>query len=161
MIAASEDFSAFRPSDIFDMEVNLAQWDPASQSYSLSRSPAFAVKPGCGYWSRMPPGGVDLYDMGVPVDSTKSYEVTLDQGWNMIGNPFGDPLAIQSLHTLTARGTAYSIGTIGSVVSPIFFTWPAGANEYSSISSCFILPYTGYWIFAYAPCTLTFPGTAK
>jgi hypothetical protein len=161
MISAPADFSGQPLTSIFDEPLKLATWNPSAFSYALSpTAPADTMHVGVGYWARVPATGVDLLDVGVHTDTTQSFTISLAAGWNLIGDPFPYPMALQSLEAVSAQGTIYAVGSTGSIVAQYLYTYPAGATAYTGISgSGQVVPFAGYWIYAYQPCKLIFPGT--
>lgn len=161
MIAAPEDYTGSTIAQIFDTPIAFAAWDPASSAYAVApTAPADTIRPGVGYWARIPAGGADLFDIGGKTDTSQPYKVALKSGWNMIGNPFEASFAVGALDVVSADGVTYPVGTAASIVAPTLYTWPAGATAYKPVQvTDGFWPFVGYWIYAYQPCTLVIPGT--
>jgi len=161
LISAPENYAGSPVSKIFDPPVKLAAWDPLPVAYAISpNAPADTIRPGVGYWASIPAGGADLYDTGVPTDTTQPYLVDLKKGWNLIGDPFPSPVALAALQAVSQSGGVYPVGTLGSIVSQTLYTYGPGATAYVPVTGGSLTPFAGYWILAYQPCTLVFPGTS-
>ena len=164
MLSAPVDDSGLTPDQQFDQTgVTLAVWDPDSNAYVVSPVlPADTIRPGQGYWARFA-SSTDLLGVGSMVAVSESSSVSLVTGWNMIGVPRPNTVSVADL-TLSYAGQSYTFAAAaeaGLIVNSLF-TYQAGDTTYESMtgSTATLQPYYGYWLYAYHPCTLVFPGEA-
>jgi len=93
-----------------------------------------AIKPGNAYWFK------HIYDEPFPFKSDsgvvfalKPYEIELDQGWNMIGNPFA---------------SSVNVNVDSSEVSGLYFFGDSLNRDGWEVSSYQMRPWAGYAIYA-------------
>lgn len=160
MIGVPADYTGFAPWQAFDEgPITLAVWTGSAYAVTPA-SPANLLVPGQGYWVRFA-AQADLLDIGVDETGTQAVSIPLSVGWNMIGNP--DPSSVTASSLQVKNGSAtYSIGNANKagVIGATFYTWQPGDTVYVvlPISTSTLQPYLGYWIYAFKPCTLIFPG---
>jgi hypothetical protein len=161
MIAAPVDDSAFALSQLFDASVSkMAVWDPATYAYAINpTAPADTIRPGRGYWIR-PGSATNLLDLGT-VPSTSVVSVALSPGWNMIGNPRPTSVSVGTLSVTDQWGNSYSFagGSAAGLNWTTVYTYQAGDTQYEvqTGANASLAAYTGYWLYAFKPCTLVFP----
>jgi len=136
----------------------LVQYAPALNSYVFyPTAPADTLRLGQGYWIRFPSANY-LHIPGNPASTAQPFSISLQQGWNQIGDPF--PLAAP-LSTITVSGTSGSgpLASTPAVVQATLYSYNTSTNAYAALSpaSDVLNPYVGYWIFAFQPCTLSVP----
>ena len=136
----------------------LVQYSPLLSSYVFyPTAPADTLRLGQGYWIRFPSANY-LHLPGNPASTTQPFSISLQQGWNQIGDPF--PLAAP-LSTITVSGTSGSglLASTPAVVQATLYSYDTSTNAYAALSPATDLlnPYVGYWIFAFQPCTLSVP----
>jgi hypothetical protein len=162
--------------DSTDNEPNvIASWNPLTGSYiKTPNSPDETLHAGQGYWARFPTTGGYLVTAGTTVTS---WQIVLQPGWNMIGDPFNAPIALGNLGFYDSRGDgdpsnsnnpysfAQASGAGGlNLVSPYLYTYSQSTNSYTLVSNSAssgatastLAPYSGYWIQAFTTCTLIF-----
>lgn len=137
----------------------LAWWDPLRQGDDKYRLwPSFIFRnPGNGYWLRV------LQDVtvnleGIQVDTTQPYEVTVGGGWNIIGNPRLNPVALKDIQVRQGDGQALSWANAvkARLVQDSLF----GYNQSTGYEVKDTLqPWLGYWMRCLTPTgvTLIFP----
>ncbi len=141
----------------------LIQFSPLTDSYVFyPTAPADTLRLGRGYWIQFPTANY-LHIPGTPAPTTSAFSISLQQGWNQIGDPF---LFAAPLNSITATATSGATGLVGSaptIVQNTLYSYDTATNAYNALnpSTGALNPYVGYWIFAFQPCTLTvpYPGT--
>ncbi len=145
----------------------LARWDPEAGEYKLFPD-AFVsiVEPGKGYWLvnraleeiKLPEAGRS------PVPLTSDYQVQLEAGWNMIGNPFTRPIVWSETEVIT-RGRKVSLRQAidRQVIRGTLFEFDAQAHargddpyKFEQTLDCTLNPWRGYWVHVLDPITLVF-----
>lgn len=130
------------------------------------------IKPGQGFWMYV--DGV-LYGQPRPftvqtdaavageVNGTQMAEqyVSLETGWNMIGNPFVYPIywgQVQVHH----RSYLLTLSLDGAVnagwINKTLFAWSPERQSYENFKTndAVLMPWKGYWVYAKTPVTLVF-----
>jgi hypothetical protein len=152
----------------------LAVWSALDNSYVKSpTAPADTLHAGQGYWGRFGTSGGLLLSAGAAAPSNT---FLLNAGWNMIGDPTTSDINLANLGFYDSRGLgnpndnnapytfaeASSISGI-NIISPNLYTYDQGTNSYDLVAigstdgiSAALIPYSGYWIYAYTNCTLVF-----
>jgi kumamolisin len=137
---------------------DIAAYVGADDGYEITPNyPANVPIPGQGYWGRFKSstGGGLLY-AGTQIVA-QQFAVDISPGWNMIGDPYINPLPINSIQ-VTVGGTteSFAAAVANSVVEPNFYGYngtgyvPYGAGQELS-------PYAGYWLYSSDNGVLTFP----
>jgi hypothetical protein len=129
--------------------VTLAVWDQGSDAYALTPTPpANQISLGQGYWVRFPQV-VTIDTAGTPAPTNAPFDIPLQAGWNMIGDPFATSVAISSLTFNNGTETfAQATGSSTPLVGSTVWTYGAGSSAYTSATS--LAPDAGYWVFAYS-----------
>ncbi len=141
--------------------VSLAVWVPTLVQYVVTPSaPANEIRLGRAYWSRFP-NALGVTQIGTPADTTANFPMSLDTGWNGIGDPFPSGVTLSSISVVTKDQTL-SFATASSaayhLINPLVYTYATGATQYTVVSATDTLqPGKGYWIETFAPVTLSFP----
>jgi len=138
---------------------SIAIYDPATNKYliypNLPGDNGKQTMPGRGYWifEESP------FDFNLPGASVSSpFSETLQPGWNMLGDPFSnpvstddlqitDPVAVGSVPANTPQTISQAIRS-GIIGSP-FWSWDNANNQYVSQDPTMatLQPYVGYWLF--------------
>jgi len=157
--------------NIFENEITsgeIAGWNVVSESYvyqggSDSSPTLVTITPGSGYWAVFPSVGEHLLYLGTPASTTVPTVVNLYPGWNAIGDPYTSTVYISTL-TFGSKQSTFSAATSGSgaLISPTLYYFRQGVGgttgTYIAASSGTALtPGKGYWIYAFAQTTVTFP----
>jgi Carboxypeptidase regulatory-like domain/FlgD Ig-like domain len=138
-------------------------WDAVAQKYIYYPTPpADNFHLGRGYFMQETDTLVTLAltnpnGTTAPKDATGNYQpfsIALQNGWNLIGTPFTNPIDLSKLQIQEANGTLVDVPTAQSGGSPAIgsalFTYEHGAYEV-----VFTLdPFRGYWMRAFRPVTL-------
>ena len=150
--------------------VRLAVWQPGAGAYALTpNSPADALRPGQGYWVKLP-RSLSLTSVGTPADRTTDFSIPLQSGWNQIGDPFPISIKMSGLQAVGSSGTSvpFAQAVTGSplLLSALVYGYtPASgtkAGAYAYVSSDGSLqPGQGYWMYAYQAVTLIVPHPAQ
>lgn len=130
----------------------LAVWMPAVGSYALyPQAPADHFRLGRGYWLNLSTRA-DLTRTGRV--ASDPYPVQLRPGWNMIGNPFTQPLDFGTIQVEDATGARMSmqqaILSVPAKLQGTLFAYVAGG--YRIVTT--VNPWVGYWLRANEPLTL-------
>lgn len=138
----------------------MARWNPLltpAYKYEMyPRTPPFT--PGRAYWAKFP-STVTVTVTGEVPDPLGNYRIGLSYGWNQVGAPFDDAVAVSSLIVETGSedpltfAQAWSTGLVGKVIWK--YTPGSGYTEAVTID-----PWEGYWIKCNVPdgVVLTIPG---
>ncbi len=89
---------------------------------------AAPLVPGNAFWLTTASGAQFDFKGGTSVNTSQSYYLTLDTGWNQIGDPFGFPVAW------------VSVGMVGNVTGPYSF------DGFQYRIDSIIVPFTGYFV---------------
>ena len=83
----------------------------------------------------------------------KPTSLHLHQGWNIVGDPY---TTAEPASSILVNGKAFL--SQSALVAQVTYTWQSGDTAYETMygSGITLKPYVGYWVYAYAPCTLTF-----
>jgi len=143
---------------------------------------AALIKPGVGFWAYDSSGSeYSLPKEKVETNISESYNIPLDIGYNMIGNPYPKRLILSGEKILvremaddgSATGTIYSLKSAidSKILSPVYIisykyqTDPAGEKdltklmEYKTVTlGSVVQPYTGMTLKSEKKVTLIFPG---
>lgn len=138
--------------------VSIATW--SNGNYSVSPNPpANTMVAGTGYWARTS-ASTPAYDTGLYPDSTQPFSVALSPGWNEIANPMPDAVSAVNVQ-VQGGGNTYTFknGNKAGYVGATFYTWQPTDTAYEVLpaSTATLKPFYGYWLYAFKPCTLTFP----
>jgi uncharacterized repeat protein (TIGR03803 family) len=159
MISANTDDTGITLANDFGQQGSpspaLAVW--TGSAYAVSPiAPANAIVPGQGYWFH-PASTANLYDIGTDQANNASVNVSLAQGWNMIGNPYGSSISGPGLLVQSGlNNITLSSANLAGLIGATLYTWQPGDSAYEtqSVSSATLAPYEGYWVYAFQPCTL-------
>ena len=134
----------------------IAAWLPLSSSYALSpTAPANLPVPGEGYWGRFSSTGGSLVLEGTPVTSD-TFDVAIEPGWNIIGDPYVVSVPIDSLQIETSSGTvSFSKALANGEVSPNLYDYNGSAYVVSG-SGGILNSYGGYWLNSFVSGSLIF-----
>lgn len=147
-----------------------ATYNPATGQYVQHPDANAAPAIGRGYWVVLP-NAVQPDLVGELPDPEQRYAISLQPGWNLIANPWTEPLvwhreAVQ----VRVQGIARPLSEASEFVEPYLWGWePNPSNpqqgRYVLVSDAQILPgmqtalqpWRGYWIYAKQACTLELP----
>lgn len=172
MISAPEDFTNVADfSQIFGLaddpptgaDPTLFIWEPGQNNYvQTPSSPADTMHIGDGYWIDLA-SSASISRQGISVPNTqKDFLIVLNQGWNMIGDPFPQPIQLTTLEIapVSSPTNTTSFGQ-SAAVNQTLYTFPAGALGYEQVTATgtpnTLQPYAGYWIEANEGCELVIP----
>ncbi len=125
-------------------DFNFAAWDPTlAGADKYRRYPATpALAPGRGFWLDLP-ANKTLTMTGAPLPADAPYSLTLEPGWNMIGNMFNADLnpwalVVESGYTGYRLSEAMRLGLVG----PVWSYDPTATYQVKGSLS----PWEGAWI---------------
>ncbi|MBV9851943.1 MAG: RICIN domain-containing protein [Armatimonadetes bacterium] len=164
MIAVTEDYSGVGFAGAWDAPAGqrLAVWNlslPIPRYVYTPQSPADALRPGQGYWVQLAQT-TRLFDTGTPATGGP---IPLVSGWNMIGNPFASAVSPSAVLVKDVAGHQFTFAQANAqaLVYSTLYTWPVGATRYQTQGpGGTLLPYQGYWLYAFRPCSLLIPAPA-
>jgi hypothetical protein len=149
-----------------------ATYNPATGQYAQHPDSATAAQIGRGYWMLLP-NAVQPNIVGNLPDPEQSYTVALQPGWNLIANPWTEPLVWNRAATqVRVNGVLYALDSSSAqqFVEPYLWGWePNPSNpqqgRYRLVYDAQLLngidhqlqPWRGYWIYAHQPCELILP----
>ncbi|GIV09126.1 MAG: hypothetical protein KatS3mg019_1217 [Fimbriimonadales bacterium] len=159
------------PQPLFGFQNNQwATYNPVTGQYVQYPDAGAAPVPGRGIWVVLP-NAVQPNLVGNLPDPASHYFIELQPGWNLIANPWTEPLvwhreAVQ----VRVQGVARPLSQAGEFVEPYLWGWePNPSNptqgRYVLVSDAQLLPgmqtelqpWRGYWIYAHQACTLELP----
>ncbi len=172
------------PEEIFGNDALLARYIPAEGAYARYSTanpdprasfnpPGVAVRPdgsnsptpprGIGYFLRTTSPAFILGD--VPVDTNTAYLIPLQEGWNMIGNPFpfNVPWAACEVEIVGAGGQAQRISLQEAAdrefIRPQIYRYVPLTGEYTWRTAPLgeLIAWQAHWVRALKPCTLVVP----
>ncbi len=143
---------------------NLVVWSPTQSAYLYyPTAPADTFHLGQGYWTALPAASY-IRRIGSPAPSG-SFHISLQQGWNQIGDPFGRNVTLSDIQvstpaTASAPNPASSPLGQSSLVAVPLYAYNINTSAYTSLGAGDqIQPWQGYWIYANQPAVLTVPGS--
>lgn len=153
----------------------LYHWDPQQGRYLATVSQGTGLTPdnlqlilGQAFWavgSQPSAALIGVMRLGTPAAYNPS-GIPLQQGWNMVGDPFPTDAAMASLQVLYQGATlpfyGSGSGVSNGIVSPIFWSYEQNSSgaagyqiNYDGLTGHQTLrAYEGYWVYCYQPCTL-------
>jgi subtilase family serine protease len=129
-------------------------WAPYQNEYiGTPSSPADTFRIGQGYWVRFP-SQMYLALQGATTPTTSVFHLTLQAGWNMIGDPFPVAVSIPAIQVETLASTGATTLSSSSLAQLPLYSYDQTSNAYVQHTTDSIQPYVGYWIFAKQACQL-------
>ncbi len=141
----------------------LIQYEPALGSYVFyPTAPADTLRLGQGYWIRFPTANY-LHVSGTPASTAAAYSISLQQGWNQIGDPFTAAAPLSTISVVNSAGATVGLLTdaaSAAVVQPTLYGF--NGTSYTALvpASDSLTPYLGYWVFAFQASSLSVPAPA-
>jgi subtilase family serine protease len=135
----------------------VAAWEPLYQNYAVTpTAPSAYPLLGQGYWARFSSTGGALTALGTAI-SQPYYGITLQPGWNMVGNPYLSPVSVDNLEVSDGTGThSYADAVASGDLSSNFYTYSSTLGYVAVSAGGTLVPYNGYWIYAGKNIQLTF-----
>ncbi|GBC90827.1 MAG: IPT/TIG domain-containing protein [Armatimonadetes bacterium] len=149
-----------------------ATYNPATGQYVQHPDSGASPQIGRGYWVVLP-NPVQPNIVGNLPDPEQSYTIALQQGWNLIANPWTEPLVWnRAAIGVRVNGVSYTLdqAVAQQFVEPYLWGWepnPSNSQQgrYRLIYDAQLLngidhqlqPWRGYWIYAHQPCELVLP----
>lgn len=161
MISAPEDFTNVASISSLLTSVDgtaytplMYAWAPYQSEYvGTPSSPADTLRIGQGYWVRFP-AQMYLALQGTATPTTSVYHLTLQAGWNMIGDPFPVAVSIPSIQVETLASTGATTISTNTLAQLPLYSYDQTSNAYVQHATDSIQPYVGYWIYASQACQL-------
>ncbi|MFN7017070.1 MAG: hypothetical protein ACK4P5_07905, partial [Fimbriimonadales bacterium] len=156
---------------LFGFENNQwATYNPVAGQYVQYPDANAAPAIGRGYWVVLP-NAVQPNLTGDLPDPEQPYAIELQPGWNLIANPWTEPLVWhRNAVQVRVQGIARPLSEAGEFVEPYLWGWePNPSNpqqgRYTLVYDAQVLPgiqntlqpWQGYWIYAKRACTLELP----
>lgn len=147
-----------------------ATYNPATGQYVQYPDANAAPAIGRGYWVVLP-NTVQPNLTGDLPDPEQRYAIELQPGWNLIANPWTEPLVWhRNAVQVRVQGLARPLSEAGAFVEPYLWGWePNPSNpqqgRYTLLYDAQVLPgiqntlqpWQGYWIYAKQACVLELP----
>jgi hypothetical protein len=143
------DLLSIPPADRTNGTFLLATWD--LQKYRFYPSPLVtSFRSGRGYFMAYK-NNIPLSTEGVKADTSRPFDIALNVGWNLIGNPF--LFDLDWTKSVVVDGGAvktFSEAVASGAISSALYTYVSG----SYILDYKLAPWRGYWVRAYRNVTL-------
>lgn len=160
----NEFWSQFTTPIAYAYNLTSGQWDNITLQENYSR-----IKAGAGFWLYHPDGGKIKVPTGRPIAYNTAYNMDLNIGWNIVGNPYnkrikldGEAILVkQEGQETTTLNEALTSGTISQIVGldgASDSANPQAAVYIDFVPGRYISSYTGFMINTTANVTLVFPG---
>ncbi len=129
------------------------------------RYPTTPLQVGRGYWIQVPATHTPSI-RGEVADDTQPYTVPLQQGWNLIGNPWLENLMWNlSAISVELGGQTRSLAEAQAAGWVEDYAWGWDGTKYALVYDASIVPgvssqlqaWKGYWFYAHQPCNLVLP----
>ena len=145
-----------------NLNPRLIQFAPLLNSYIFyPTAPADTLRLGQGYWVRFPSVNY-LHISGTPAFTSQAFAISLQQGWNQIGDPFILAAPLSTISVINSSGA--TLGVLGStaastIIQPTLYGYNTTTNAYAALAPATdsLQPYAGYWVFAFQKSTLSVP----
>jgi len=160
----NEFWSQFTTPIAYAYDLTSGQWDNITLQENYSR-----IKAGVGFWLYHPDGGKIKVPTGRPIAYNSAYNMDLNTGWNIVGNPYnkrikldGEAILVkqEGQETITLN-EALTSGTISQIVGldgASDSANPQAAVYIDFVPGRYISSYTGFMINTAADIILVFPG---
>jgi len=143
----------------------LAVYEPAS---GYVRYPSVALQVGRGYWVQLPTAQRPTIRGDVP-DESQPFTIPLQQGWNLIGNPWLESLSwnLSALQvSLGGQTKSLAEAQVAGWLEDYAWTWDG--SKYVLVYDNSIVPgvlsqlgaWQGCWVYAHQACNLILPAPA-
>lgn len=156
LISAPYDYN---PTDVADLlgipsgdrtnrSFNFSTW--TGGQYSFWPAPAAAtMRLGTGYFMAYTPGGVptntSLATLGTSADQNRPFDIPLNPGWNVIGNPFDfevDWSKLKVLYPGDPTPKTHDQAVADGAINSVLYTYASG----SYVIDYRLAPWSGYWV---------------
>jgi len=134
----------------------LYYWDPIHVDYVQTPvSPADTFHIGYGYWVKFgsSANGWYLHRQGIPASLTQPFNLALQPGWNMIGDPYLNdyPLNKVQIDSAIAPGNPTTLAA-STLTSPVLYIYTGGAGNYTTLNDTTgVLPAgKGVWLYCFS-----------
>lgn len=140
-------------------QMRIGTWDPVAQAYiEYPFQEDFHPIPGFAVWMLFR-NDTSLTFQGYPTPVPNGgFDLKIHQGWNMVGNPFNFPVAVDDIivYDDDTGDDAFLTGTTcggrpsecNEITDPIFWVWEAG--EYLELTGT-LEPGRGGWVYKSSP----------
>jgi hypothetical protein len=142
----------------------LVRYNPDDASYKFFPDPFVTnVRPGEGYWLlNQNRSTVYLPSDATTLPTDRAYTMTVQTGWNQVGNPFTGPVNLNEVQVIDAYGKQWTMAQAAQrgLLLPTLFAYDAAANDYTwatELDNARLDPYAGYWLYAFEDISLVFP----
>lgn len=143
------------------IDPRLIAWQPTLNAYVVYPvAPADTFHRGQGYWVSFP--AIEyVHRQGAVTSFDQPFRVTLQPGWNQVGDPFPFASPLSTLTTDSVTGGASTSLAGSALVSPTLYRYDTSSGAYVAldVTADSLQPWQGYWIYAKQPAVLTVPAT--
>ncbi len=148
------DFSGHDPATLLGLtpgQLRMATWETGANRYRVyPNAPADRFRLGRGYWLNLA-STTDLAQEGTP--AVTPYSLRLEQGWNLIGDPFTVGIDFYAITVRDRSGVDRTMAEAlaDNIIGSGLFAYMLGG--YRNVSA--LVPYVGYWLLVNdSNCTL-------
>ncbi|OQA74147.1 MAG: hypothetical protein BWY32_03697 [bacterium ADurb.Bin243] len=127
------------------------------------RQVAEYIKPGKGYWL-LNSSGSDVnisasgYEMSVPM---QKFDINLNAGWNLVSFPYNSRVKLNQCTVKSEQGEVSFFASENTSTERAMWSYDYDSSSSPTFSlnhyDSHIMPFSGYYIYAYADCTLRVP----
>jgi hypothetical protein len=157
MVSVPFNVATFNPISALGLSgVASSMWQyNASTGYAAAQS----LTPGQGYWVHMSSAGTtSISQANSPVGWSDGNAPNLDlqEGWNIIGNPYVYGINVGQLMFYTqdlGQFVDFDTAVADGLINGYLFHWDSSTNSYDTSwqDSTTLLPWEGYWIYTMQP----------
>ncbi|MGI5819409.1 MAG: S8 family serine peptidase [Armatimonadota bacterium] len=144
-------------------QLKMARWSSSAETYVVYSGPgSLPLVLGRGYWLKLD-RPVTFSPSGKMAPSG-SFSVTLEPGWQQIGNPFFSPIDLSQV-TVNYQGTTMDLASAdaANVMRQVLWTYDEQSNGYNVVAPFLgvgetrIDPWKGFWVRVEKRCSLVLP----
>lgn len=125
---------------------------PPDKKIVLDKDPATDVRPiGLGYFLRAN-SGIAVKTYGAAL-STQATRIPLQDGWNLVGDPFPFSIPFNGVQIEIAQGQRLSVqqAVDRNLIQPVIYRYVGGIYEFHTLPGGDFMPWEGHWLYVVPP----------